>query len=64
MHDVLNVGNVQSSGGDIGGNEDGADASLEISQRLLALELHPITVNRSARETNLTQIPEKETAWN
>ena len=46
VHDVLDV---EASGGDAGGHEDGHAAGLKVCQRLLALGLQAVAVDAGDR---------------
>lgn len=50
VDDDLDVGNIETSGGNIGGDENGNIAALESVQRLCALVLGQITVDAADLE--------------
>lgn len=55
VDNVLNIGDIQTSGGDCSGNQDWSSTVLESSESLLSLVLRSITVDGSGGETLVIQ---------
>ena len=56
LHDQLDIGNVQATGGNIGGNQNAGASGTEALERTFALALRQIAVNRLGLETAMNQL--------
>ena len=58
IDDELHIIHIQSSGGHIGGNQDGGFATLKLSQHPVSLLLLLVTVNTHSRPAITSHQPE------